>query len=148
MIRRPSKCQHIQIETSRFLPPKGYYAITFFGKILIREHNAENWKRNFETKSGKIMLNHEWIHVRQAVSTHNSWICFYIRYVFYYLKNRPLRNGQRFAYYTNPFEVEAYSFEADLSYTHDKPNGANGWRTFAAMPLNERKEIMEKINVL
>lgn len=148
MARRPNKYQNIKIETSRFLPPRGYNAITFFGKILVRRNNNPKWKQYFETASGKILLNHEWIHVKQAVSTHNSWICFYLRYIFYYLKNRPLKNGHRIAYYTIPFEVEAYVFESDLAYTHDKPEGVNAWRRFAAMSVKERKEFLEKNDVL
>ena len=77
MARRPNKYQNIKIETSRFLPPRGYNAITFFGIILVRRNNNPKWKQYFETASGKILLNHEWIHVKQAVSTHNSWICFF-----------------------------------------------------------------------
>lgn len=144
MIRRPSKYQSITVQTSRFLPPKGYFAITLFGKILIRKQNAKNWELTCDSPSGKTMLHHEWIHVQQAVSTHDSWICFYLRYIYYFLKNRPLRYGEKISYYANPFEMEAYVFESDLSYAKNNPNGANGWRFFAAMPLEQRQELLYK----
>lgn len=148
MVRRPSKYQSITVQTNRFLPPKGYFAITFFGKILIRDSNAKNWARTRNSQSGKIMLHHEWIHVQQAVSTHDSWIFFYLRYLYYFLKNRPFRHGMKVAYYTNPFEMEAYVFESDLSYAKKNPHGTNGWRVFTTMTLPQRLEILNKKHVL
>lgn len=126
------------------MPPKGFFAITFFGKMLIRKQNAKNWELTRNSQSGKIMLHHEWIHVQQAISTHDSWICFYLRYLYYFLKNRPVHYGGKFAYHAIPFEMEAYIFESDLSYAKNNPNGANGWRFFAALPLEQRQEILFK----
>ena len=147
MIRRPSKYHDIEVRPNRFLPPKGYFAITFFGKILIRKENAKNWEQSSDSQSGKIMKHHEWIHVQQAVSTHDSWICFYLRYIYYFLKDKPLRHGGQTAYHANPFEMEAYIYESDLSYARNNPNGANGWRFFAAMTLPQRLEILYKHNI-
>lgn len=143
MFRRPSKYHHIEVRFSRLLPPKGYFAITFFGKILIRSHNSISWEQSKEQHNNKVILHHEWIHVRQAVSTHNSWICFYLQYLYYYLKNKPLRYGRRFAYYANPFEMEAYIHENDLTYAQDTEKGTYGWRHYATMPLVQRQKICQ-----
>ena len=145
MIKRPSKYREIVVRISRFLPPKGYFAITLFGKVFIRRHNADFWEKNKNLQQCKVLLHHEWIHARQAVSTHNSWICFYLLYLYYYLKNRPLRYGHRIAYYANPFELEAYVHEKELSYAQNSATGAYGWRDFAAMTLAKRQEMCQNI---
>lgn len=144
MVRRPDKYSCITVRASRFLPPKGYFAITFFGRILIHRRNFGLWEAQKTTRSGQILLHHEWIHVKQAVSTHNSWLCYYLRYIYFYLKNRPLRYGSQFAYYANPFEMEAYAHENDLDYARTEP--AEGWRGYAKLTVGEKYDrFLKKI---
>lgn len=140
MCRRPSKCAAIEVKASRFLPPDGYFAITFFGKVLVRRKNMELWERDRASRAGKVMLHHEWIHVQQAVSTCNSWLFFYMAYIWYFLCGKPWKYGVKGAYYANPFELEAYMNDDDLSYASGT-SGTDGWRVFAKMEAEERVRV-------
>lgn len=147
MIRRPNKYQCVEIKASRFLPPKGYFAITFFGRVLIHRRNFEQWKREQGSVFSRTLINHEWIHVQQAVSVRNSWIAYYLLYLYYFLKSRPLKYGHAAAYYANPFEIEAYMHEGDFSYVKDN-HGTDEWRRIAQLSVKERIELCKQNNLL
>ena len=111
---------------------KNYEALTFFGYIVCRTKEAAG-------RMDAVTRNHETIHLRQAQSCHNSWLCFYLLYIWYYLRalplNRHLRNA---AYLLNPFEMEAYNHQHDLSYLDDKSGGTDGWRHYARLSPRQR----------
>jgi len=122
----------MQVRPSRWLPPKGYTAITFFGHILIRKESYQDWVEDQSNESFKVLCHHEWIHLQQAMSVHNSWICYYLKYLWFQIKSRPIRYGNKMAYMINPFEMEAYLFENDMQYAD---NGeAIGWKRLAEYP--------------
>ena len=117
--------------------------MTFFGYIITHSRlDAEAFDNPRST-----MRNHEMIHLYQARSTHDSWLCFYVRYLYYWL-TISIRycffcryEGRRIphaGYRLNPFEMEAYCYMHDLHYLDDKPHGTNGWRRYASMSLSER----------
>lgn len=133
---RPAKIGQMRAVLGGMLLPRSYAAMTFFGSILA--HTQEEVDSINARPS--ILLNHEMIHLRQAQSVHNSWFCFYILYIWYYLRalpqNRHMRNA---AYYLNPFEMEAYEHEYDRNYLEGCTKGANGWRSYAKMTPKERR---------
>ena len=115
---------------------KGYSALTFFGTIVA----ASAADAAAMGREGSNMKRHEMIHLRQAQSTGNSWLLFYLRYGWYYLlalpQNRRMKNA---AYLLNPFELEAYLNEHDPAYLDRcKEKGATQWREFAKMTPKER----------
>ena len=114
---------------------KGYDGLTFFGYIITHtDKEAEAFNQRFGS-----FKNHEMIHLYQARSTHNSWLCFYLRYGWYWLLASRYRKHLRNAgYLLNPFEMEAYANMHNLHYLDDKKNGTNEWRRYARMPLQER----------
>ncbi|MBO4489561.1 MAG: hypothetical protein J5741_07930 [Bacteroidales bacterium] len=132
MCRRPKHYSDMPVVPSRWLPPKGYTAITLFGRVLMREDHYNAWSRRPSSKDYQDLCHHEWIHLRQAVSVHNSWFCYYVLYFWHYLKGRPFRYGFHTAYLLNPFELEAYLFEDDDHYAKDNEEGAVGWKKLAA----------------
>ena len=83
---------------------KGYDGLTFFGHIITHtQQEAEAFNQKFST-----MKNHEMIHLYQARSTHDSWLCFYWKYFMFWLKASRYRKHLRNAgYLLNPFEMEA-----------------------------------------
>jgi len=94
------------------------------------------------------MKNHELIHLRQAQSCGDSWLRFYILYIWYWLKalipcrKMPLRHA---AYLLNPFEIEAYRHMADLDYlARCGDDGAGEWRRYARMPLADRLRLYRR----
>lgn len=133
MCQRPLSCETLPVRQSRWLPPKGYTAINFFGSMLMRREHYQDWQQHQEDSCNKMLMNHERIHLRQAASVHNSWLCYYAVYVWFFIRNNPLRYGVIMAYQTNPFELEAYLFEHDFAYAQGAEL-ATRWRDLSAFP--------------
>ena len=116
---------------------KGFTALTFFGTIITA--SKEEADRLNTTQSS--IKTHEMIHLRQAQSLHDSWLLFYVRYLWYYVRSLPQnRHMRRAAYLTNPFELEAYRHMHDSQYLEQCKNGANEWRVYAKMKPRQRLE--------
>ena len=139
--RRPSRVEEMKVVTDSFWLRKGFDALTFFGYIVVS--NMKEAERLNTTASNEDSLKrHEMIHLRQAQSTHNSWICFYIRYLWYYVRAIPQNKYRRnAAYYINPFEMEAYEHMYEEDYLEKCKDGANGWRVYAKMKPSERRKL-------
>ena len=119
---------------------KGYDGLTFFGHIITHtQQEAEAFNQKFST-----MKNHEMIHLYQARSTHDSWLCFYWKYFMFWLKaNRYRKHLRNAGYLLNPFEMEAYAHMNDLHYLERFPDGkATGWKRYADMSLDERIQTL------
>ncbi len=132
---RPSKVVDMPAVVNSFWMRKGYEGLTFFGQILTP---SEETARLF--KVSPAMKNHEMIHLRQAQSCGDSWLRFYLLYIWYWLRalpaNRQMKHG---AYLLNPFEMEAYRHMNNLNYLTN--HEANEWRKFAKMKLRDRLAI-------
>ncbi len=133
--KRPSRTKEMRAIAIPFWLPKGYQGLTFFGSIIVHsKEGAEQFNRRHDA-----MRTHEMIHLYQARSTHDSWICFYWKYFVFWLKacryRQHLKNS---GYLLNPFEMEAYANMYDEDYLAQNENGANGWRHYANMSLEER----------
>ena len=132
---RPSRTFDMRAVSKPFWIRKGYEGLTFFGHIITHnEQDAEAFNQRFST-----LKNHEMIHLYQARSTHDSWLCFYGRYFCFWLSACRYRKHLRNAgYLLNPFEMEAYAHMNNLHYLDDKESGTNEWRRYAKMSLDER----------
>ena len=132
---RPSKVVDMPAVVNSFWMRKGFEGLTFFGQILTP---SEETAKLF--KVSPAMKNHEMIHLRQAQSCGDSWIRFYILYIWYWLRalpaNRKMAHG---AYLLNPFEMEAYRNMNNLNYLAN--HEATEWRQFAKMKLRDRLAI-------
>ncbi len=154
---RPSKVDDMPAVVNSFWLSKGYEGLTFFGTILTpSQADADLFNGPFS-----IIKNHEMIHLRQAQSCHDSWLRFYLLYIWYWLKNsvgtvlyelssrlrknRPYRVPKHAAYLLNPFEMEAYRRMYDLDYLKRCEGGAQEWRRYAAMSLDERLSLYQKL---
>ena len=136
---RPSKVVDMPAVVNSFWLRKGYEGLTFFGTILTpSQADADHFNSDFSA-----MKNHEMIHLRQAQSCGDSWLRFYLLYIWYWLKalpaNRQLKHG---AYLLNPFEMEAYRHMNNLSYL--SKGEATEWRQFAKMSIKERIKLYEQ----
>ena len=133
--RRPSRLSDMPTLRNSFWLRKGYAGLTFFGTIIAP---SDDDVRAFERK-GSTMKNHEMIHLRQAQSTHDSWLLFYLLYGWYYLtalpQNLKMRNA---AYRLNPFELEAYAHQDELDYL--SRHEATEWRQWARFSPRQRRE--------
>lgn len=72
------------------------------------------------------MLDHEKIHIRQQQEM--LVIGFYIMYVYYWLKGIWAYGDSQIAYFSIPFEQEAYENEHNENYLHNRPFWA--WRNY------------------
>ena len=110
---RPSRVADMPAVVNTFWLRKGFEGLTFFGKILTpTQALADEFNTGFTA-----LKNHEMIHLRQAQSCGDSWLRFYLLYLWYWLRalpaNRKLKHG---AYLLNPFEMEAYRHMHNLDY--------------------------------
>lgn len=132
---RPGKIRVMKAVEGDGLLPRKYTALTFFGYILTHTQEVAD---SINARPNTI-LNHEMIHLRQAQSVRNSWICFYLLYIWFYVRALPQNwHMHNAAYCLNPFEMEAYDHEADKNYLERCAKGANGWRKYARMTPKER----------
>lgn len=74
---------------------------------------------NVSDSSFARIVNHERIHRRQIIEC--LIVPFYILYFFFYIKGLIKYGGQHDeAYYSIPFEVEAYKFDDDFRYLKNR----------------------------
>ena len=142
---RPSRIDDMPAQMNSFWLPRGYEGLTFFGKILTpTQQEADRYNRGYSS-----LKNHEMIHLRQAQSCGDSWLRFYLLYIWYWLRiswfggravRRQLRNA---AYLLNPFELEAYGRMYDLDYLQRCKGGAEEWRRYAKMSVKERLRLYQ-----
>ena len=135
----------MKASVSRFWCRKGFTAATVFGRIYTRTQEAADHLNNrFDA-----LKNHEMIHLRQAQSTHDSWLLFYVRYFWYSLRAigyiRRMKNAM---YYLNPFEIEAYRHMYEKDYLERCDNCAVEWKVFARMSLAARLRYVRKNNLV
>ena len=132
--RRPSRISDMPAIAKPRWIRKGYEGMTFFGHIITHcEQDAAAFNR-----SCSALKHHEMIHLYQARSTHDSWLCFYARYLYYWLTaSRYHRRLRHAGYLLNPFELEAYAHMHDPAYP---PSGdvAVEWKNYAKMSMAER----------
>ena len=143
---RPSRIADMPAVVNTFWLRKGYEGLTFFGQILTpTQQEADRFNAGASAdRMSAAMKNHEMIHLRQAQACHDSWVCFYLLYLWYWLKGlvfsgcQVRRQLKHAAYLLNPFEMEAYGHMYDQNYLNHCEEGAQEWRKYAKMSLNER----------
>ncbi|MBP1541324.1 MAG: hypothetical protein ILA25_04055 [Prevotella sp.] len=133
---RPSRTVDMPAVAKPFWIRKGYDALTFFGTIITHSaQEAEAFDKRFDS-----LKNHEMIHLYQARATHDSWVCFYLYYGWYWLQATLCSRTENAGYRLNPFELEAYRHMDELDYL-DGLDETTEWRRYARMPLREREKI-------
>lgn len=133
---RPSRIAAMKAVAKPRLLGKNYAALTFFGYVITHSvEEAEAYNRRFGS-----LRNHETIHLYQARSTHDSWLCFYWKYLLFWLEaQRARRLLPNAGYELNPFEMEAYANMYNPHYLDRYPDGAaTGWKAYAKMSLAQR----------
>ena len=143
-MKKPSKITSITAKINKFICPVGYKAITMCGTIYVRNTRAlEEINKTLGIDS--ITENHETIHVKQAVSTRNSWLLFYLTYLWQWIVNLPLLFiNSKAPYRFISFELEAYANEDDFTYQDKIKNGAVGWKDFNKLSLSEKKDLAKQ----
>jgi len=106
----------IKIHWNAWWLPDGYEAITLFGHVFdVRD--KENLEEYLERYAGKVMVNHERIHMLQAKSFKLGYFTFYILYLWYWIVGLFKYGTKKYASYEMiPFEREAYNNEEVFGY--------------------------------
>lgn len=95
----------------KHFPFNGYSAMMWCGTIIMRE--------DYNKKIKVSTITHEGIHIQQA-SRYKKWYQYYLRYVLEWIKGNPITHPSQGAYYTIPFEMEAYANENNKQYIATK----------------------------
>lgn len=120
---------NMKVIYNRFIPPKGFYAITVIKWIFVRD----KYKYLDGSSIYNKMINHESIHEQQILDltpeTFPSWlrytigsICFYLLYGLEWLfKLIPCFIKKKNAYRSLCAEQEAYKNERNFNYIKNRP---------------------------
>lgn len=103
---KPRDVSEITVMEMKYFPFSNYSAMSWCGR-LITNSDADKVDRS--------IFNHEMIHLRQS-QQYGSWVAYYWKYLREWLKGLPFRKPFNSAYYTNPFEMEAYANENNEAY--------------------------------
>lgn len=144
---RPSEIKNCVIKFNKVIPFGNFLAMMWKGKILIKEINQEYWKTIESDSRGKTIINHENIHLKQAVSTNDSWFYFYLNYVWQYLKNLPIIFGFEFPYRFISFELEAKGFANNFNYLEGKKS-CDRWKSYNKLSLKEKRKYWKQYKEL
>ena len=112
---RPSDQDEVELMSMTHFPFSGYAFMMWCGKMVYRAENEDIIDAYMETEKGKVSKNHENIHLQQAKDK-GSWIKYYLSYLKEWLKGNPITHPASSAYYTIPYEMEAYANADNLDY--------------------------------
>lgn len=135
---KPSDTDEVKLTGMNHFPFKGYSYMMWCGNMIYRNDTLERRQKEWLTKSFDITKNHETIHLMQAKMC-GSWVKYYWKYFCEWLKGGPIIAPASAAYYTIPFEVEAYANESNLDYC-SMYDGSN----LPKYTLKNRKELYKK----
>lgn len=107
LFTKPVLTDKMEVVRMDHFPFKGYSAMSWCGQCIVR--NDYNKSINSTT------LKHEQIHLQQGVRE-GSWIKFYLKYVWEWVKGNPIIAPASSAYRTIPYEVEAYANDDNPNY--------------------------------
>lgn len=120
----------LEVVEFKHFPFKGYKAMSWCGRII---HRGSSSQVNETT------LNHEKIHLMQAMMCNDSWIRYYLSYLWEWLKCgflAPLSAN----YMTSKYESEAYANEEDFEYCNNY-DGSN----LLKYTLKDRKKLYKQL---
>ena len=139
-MKKPSKIKCVTAKKAWFLP-SGFAAITLFGVVYCASQaKADEINKSEEIDS--LLESHETIHVRQAESTKNSWIIYYLKYIWQWICNLPLIFIDAHAPYKFiAFEIEAYRYQNDWDYCKTE---CIKWKDYNKLTLKEKKKLAKE----
>ena len=139
-MKRPSKIKTVSAKKAWFLP-SGTLAITLFGVVYCKSRLRAD-EINKSDKIDSLLESHETIHVRQAESVHDSWILYYLKYIWQWLMNFPLIFINIHAPYKFiPFELEAYRYQDDWNYCLGI---CEKWKDYNKLKLKEKRAFAKE----
>ena len=143
----PRKKNEVTLIGLTHFPFKGYKYLMWCGYMIYRKENEHKIAKEMLTKQFDISKNHETIHLMQAKAC-GSWARYYWKYFIEWVKGGIIMAPVSSAYYTNPFEMEAYANEDNFEYPEGmiiyEDNYSSG--SFGKYIIkNGRKELYKEI---
>lgn len=135
---RPSDFEKPEMLKMKHYPFSGYKYMMWCGRMIYRASNEARILAEMELPSYRRSLTHETIHLRQAQQC-GSWAKYYWRYFCEWLKGNPIIHPASSAYYTIPYEMEAYANEDNPDY----PDGYTG-EYLHCYKIKKRKKTYKK----
>jgi hypothetical protein len=105
----------IQIIAMKKFPFNRYGCMMWCGSIITKKENL---------KISQTTFNHEKGHLIQA-SFYKWWIQYYAVYLWEWIKGNPFTYPTISAYYTIPFEIQAYANEQNPNYDYNREDLKN-----------------------
>ena len=136
--RKPKDIEKVSLMGMNHFPFRGYKYLMWCGKMIYRNDMYDRRQKEWPTNSFQISQNHEQIHLMQA-KVAGSWFKYYWRYFCEWLKGNPIIAPASSAYYTIPYEVEAYANEDQPEYAKNY-DGSNLER----YTFTNRKKLYKK----
>lgn len=138
---KPSKIKTLRAKKA-WLLPSNFTALTWKG-IAYCKREKDVKSINETSKINSRLKSHETIHIRQAQSTKDSWLLFYIRYVWEWICNLPLIFIDVYAPYKfMPMEIEAYLNQDNWDYC--TYNATYQWKEFEKLTLKKKRELAKE----
>lgn len=136
-MKRPSKIKVVTAKKA-WLLFSGFAAITLFGVVYCKSQSRVDEINKTENIDSQLE-SHETIHVRQAESTHDSWLLYYLKYIWQWIINFPLIFVNTYAPYKfMPFELEAYANQDDWDYCLGK---CENWKVYKKLTLKQKRQF-------
>lgn len=109
---KPKEHKEVILMPMDHYPLSGYKFMSWCGMMIYRSKKQEVIDRYMSMELGKKSRRHENFHLKQAQHMkHPSWLSYYSRYVWEWIKGNPIIHPASSAYETIPFEVEAYALD-------------------------------------
>ena len=136
---KPSEVDKVVLMGMNHIPFKGYKYIMWCGHIIYRNDKKAEREKEWKEKTFQIDVNHETFHLMQA-KWRGSWIKYYWSYLKEWIKGGPIMAPASAAYYTIPYEVEAYANEENFDYCKNY-DGSN----LPKYTLKDRKKLYKSV---
>ena len=133
---RPKKIAEPKIRYIKM--PKKYAMLMLFGTVFVnkRYKGMGSWAFNE-------LLYHERIHIQQAAFEHNSWFVFYIKYIYYWIRNMfYCKFNFDVAVACIPYEMEA-TFQ-EIFWRLDSLYNCHNLKKFKAFPFKKALLLKQK----
>lgn len=104
-----------QLLAMKHYPFKGNRFMMWCGRMIYRADNAGKIEKYMQTYAYVETFTHETIHLRQAQKA-GSWVKYYWKYFCEWIKGNPVIAPASSAYYTIPYEMEAYANQHNPDY--------------------------------
>ena len=141
VVMKPSEQTTIRAKVNKFLCPYSFGGIMLFGTLYTREQSHANSVNRSEAIDTTFKC-HEMIHVKQAENVKDSWLLYYLLYIWQWICNLPLIfRGLKMPYRFIAFELEAYFNQDEFTYPLSQEGGCALWRKMNNLSLSRKYKL-------